>query len=925
MNEQPHHQPHVRNTAQSVRGLVQASHLRTLGFGLLLLAAAGLSACGGGGGNEVTLGSGQGADPVVLDFPVFYVKRPVPDPMDPLSDARELRTFNIGADLYMRDRASPTATETNLTATETGGLGDVSDVDVSFDGKKVIFSMRAKFIENADEEDQPTWNIWEYDIPARTLHRVIGSDTTAEEGHDRFPHYLPDGRIVFASTRQRQSKAILLDEGKPQYSAQDENNNEPAFVLHVMNADGSDIHQVTYNQSHDFDSAVLDNGQVVFSRWEGAFGADRFSLYRMNPDGTALELLYGSRSHDTGTDDSTIQFMSPKPMQNGRLLSLIRPFSDTDEGGDLITIDTANYVENEQPTLPNAGVLAGPAQTRVTVTDVRTVSGPSPGGRYRSAFPLWDGTNRLLVSWSQCRLTINTRIVPCTTANLADPAGVPAAPLYGVYIYDVAQNTQAPIVAPQEGIIYTDVVAAAVRSAPPVIIDKTSGVDLNAGLVAEGVGILHIKSIYDINGVDAAAGGIAAIRNPLTTPAAPRQAQFLRLEKTVSIPDEDTLDDDLLDQAFGPNRGLGLKEILGYAPIEPDGSVKVKVPANVAFTFSVVDSNGRRIANIGNRGNSRHQSWLQLRPGEIVTCNGCHSTSQTPPRSHGRSNLFASVNAGAPADGLFPGTDTTLQGNPGETMAETRGRVMCPISSAVGGACSPSVNLIFDDLWTAPAPSKVASFDRCYDDIPTDVGSSVADPSLKHMCSAGITAPGWLPPTSPGCKKAPGSVQTWSWDGLCRITINYVQHIQPLWDAPRPTTVEACVTCHSPTNAMAQPQLPASQLDLTGGPSPDNPDQLNSYRELLFTDNQQELNGTGQLQDVLITVINPVTGLPEFQLVPVSGPMTAGNARGSRFFNVFAAGGTHAGRLNAAELKLIAEWLDIGAQYYNDPFAVPVN
>src|SRR3989440_4630512 len=35
-------------------------------------------------------------------------------------------------------------------------------------------------------------------------------------------HYLPDGRIVFSSTRQTQSQGILLDEGKPQFAAQDE-------------------------------------------------------------------------------------------------------------------------------------------------------------------------------------------------------------------------------------------------------------------------------------------------------------------------------------------------------------------------------------------------------------------------------------------------------------------------------------------------------------------------------------------------------------------------------------------------------------------------------------------------------------------------------------------------------------------------------
>ena len=120
---------------------------------------------------------------------------------------------------------------------------------------------------------------------------MIASDTTADDGQDVAPHYLPDGRIVFSSTRQRQSKAILLDEGKPQFEAQDESDGEPAFVLHVMNADGSDLRQVSFNQSHDLDPAVLPDGRVVFSRWDRAPGHDEISLYTMRPDGSDLQLL----------------------------------------------------------------------------------------------------------------------------------------------------------------------------------------------------------------------------------------------------------------------------------------------------------------------------------------------------------------------------------------------------------------------------------------------------------------------------------------------------------------------------------------------------------------------------------------------------------------------------------------------------------
>src|SRR5690606_33229117 len=107
-----------------------------------------------------------------------------------------------------------------------------------------------------------------YDIEAgvgpENPRRVIRSGTSAEEGHDISPQYLPDGRIVFSSTRQRQSRAILLDESKPGFEAQAVNGNESAFLLHVMNGDGNDVHQITFNQSHDLWPSVLRNGRIVF-------------------------------------------------------------------------------------------------------------------------------------------------------------------------------------------------------------------------------------------------------------------------------------------------------------------------------------------------------------------------------------------------------------------------------------------------------------------------------------------------------------------------------------------------------------------------------------------------------------------------------------------------------------------------------------
>src|ERR1700761_2846449 len=78
---------------------------------LSAVCAALICACGGGG--NVDIGSGQNADPATVDFPIFYVKRTVPTQTD---DLRELRDFQIKADLYKRDKASPSGVETNITA-----------------------------------------------------------------------------------------------------------------------------------------------------------------------------------------------------------------------------------------------------------------------------------------------------------------------------------------------------------------------------------------------------------------------------------------------------------------------------------------------------------------------------------------------------------------------------------------------------------------------------------------------------------------------------------------------------------------------------------------------------------------------------------------------------------------------------------------
>jgi hypothetical protein len=875
------------NTSASIshesRGFIRWAALAAVG--------AVLAGCGSSDGS-VGVGSGQDPDPVALDFPIAYTKGPLFDEDGNLqspTDLRDLERFNVGTDLYLLDRASPSAVEQNITFAETQGLGDVMGVEISVDGTRVLFAMRGPFDPNLADEDQPTWNIWEYDIPTASLRRVIASDITAEAGHDIYPQYLADGRIIFSSTRQRQAKAILLDEGKPQFDAQTEDRNQAAFVLHVMDEDGQNLHQVSFNQSHDLEPTMLDNGKVMFSRWDAAGNNDAIHLFQMNPDGSELELLYGAESHDTGTNNSTIEFIGAREMIDGQVMAIVRPFDQPELGGDIVVIDVGTYVEITQPNAANAG-MPGPAHISATPNVVRTDNLPSAGGRFSAAFPLWDGTDRVLTSWAICRVEENSIIVPCTAARLADPNVVPAPPLYGIWMYDPADQTQLPVVIGEEGVLIGDIVAAQPRPNAASIPDQVAGVDLDTDLAAENVGILNIRSVYDIDGVDVAVPDTPSLADPAIATADQRPARFLRVEKAVSIPDDDVRNID--NTAFGPNINQGMREIVGYAPIEPDGSIRLKVPANVALAVSVLDANGRRITG-------RHQSWIQVLPGDELTCDGCHSAQSG--LSHGRSDSFAAAYAGAPNTGVpFANTVSTLSPDFGETMAETRTRISCQTDCA---ALQPSLDLVYEDVWTDP-------------------NVRTPDAMLEYRYS-GLTTPA---PTALSCIDTP-TVNNWS--ALCRSIINYEIHIHPLWSLPR--TVNAVdVTCsqagcHAPVDAAAQVVVPAAQLDLTDGLSPQEMDHFNAYRELVFTDDEQ-IVVNGALQDRLVQNGVDADGNPIFETVPVAPSMSAAGANASTaFFSRFDAGGSHAGYLSPDELRLLSEWLDIGAQYFNNPFDAPEN
>ena len=874
-----------------------------------------------GCGDNVVEPTSQEPDPVLVDIPIAFIKRDLtanePGQL-PLRDLRNTAQFIPGAALYVKVRASATELEVNITdrafidqrdpASENEQIPpyDIKDLETSYDGSRLLFAMRAPEIEDADEDEQPSWNIWEYQLATDTLRRIISSDIVAEAGQDTGPVYLPDGRILFSSTRQRNNQAVLLDEGKPQYSGLEEGLDFPASVLHVMDSDGGNITQVSFNQSHDLDPIVLPNGKVLFSRWDQAVSDKGIHLYQMNPDGSELEIVFGRHSHQQ--NEQRLHFVQSRVTPDNQILVALREMLPARLGGDFVRLDIENFIDIEQPVASNPSG-SGQAQTQALFETVDTSVEISPGGYFASLFPLWDGSGRQLFTWSQCRVfepveegqgadsDVPRKVLPCDEELLALPGIEAAAPLFGLWMYDPVENTQLPIGVPVEGVAYTEVVAMEQRDFPA---NAPQPEEYDASLADEELGVLHIRSVYDLDGVDTSPAGIVNMADPSQVAVDAGPARFMRFVKAVSMPDDEIID--IPGSAFGRSRSQLMREILGYTPIQPDGSVKVVLPANVPIALSILDGNGQRIS-------ARHQNWIQVGPGEVKSCNGCHQADSELP--HGRPDAEnPSVNLGAPSSGLpFPNTNPELAAEISETMAETLARI--------NGTPMLSSDIEFTDLWTDPATNNLR-------------------PEVIWRYQQLATAL----PVSPNCAL--------EWTSLCRAIINYPDHIQPIFERDRLVLDDqgmeladnTCISCHAPTDANAMAQVPAAQLDLTSSPSDQNNDHLTSYRELMFGDNEQEVV-EGVLVDRLV-IVTDGNGDIVFELdengepildangdpIPVTRTVRVGNSMSTngalsseRFFAPFSA--SHAGWLDPAERKLISEWLDIGGQYYNNPFDIP--
>ncbi|MCE2914174.1 MAG: hypothetical protein ACOVOT_05725 [Rubrivivax sp.] len=886
-----------------------------------LAVAATIAGCLGGSGD------GDTRDTVVVqgDVPIVYAKRATTLGMNPTDGTPTAP----GGDLLLREKSSPSAREHNLTARFTQGVGDVSDPEASPDGRKVVFAMRCPASNTATVDGTATgaractgrWNLWEYEMRALEGDALIQGTfrrLTASNQHDDVdPAYLPANRgVVFASNRQHFSSTDTRF-GRA-YHTLDEYERERVLNLHTINATGGDLKQISFNMSHERNPVVRANGDILFSRWEHVGDRNRFAIFKAKPDGTDMFVLYGA--HSPGNSYLHPREMDPRGKYKGFLASTLMSLSGTQEGGSLEFIDAANYSEFNTPASRNVPAAGGQRQgTDRQLSDGR---GLSTFGRVTTPFPLWDGTDRILLSYRPCEVTRNGVVTACAnlttdeiarvqTANrsmadrAADPIQDNAPAAYAVWMFDPGPQTWTLVAAPPPGFMYVDPIALQPRTEPSAAQPTT----VDDALAARGMALIEVRSVYDTDGLnrmsenmlvaaDRRAGcdraiAMRAVANADPTETRSQVADLVRM-KDPADPAYGCAPVRFVRaiRAVGPPSGMTgtrgaigetdfeQQQIIGYAPIEPDGSFKLEVPADIPLALSVVDEQGRAFQT--------HTNWIQVRPGERRTCDGCHS-----PRRGAALNAGSVVNTMPAA--LMPSMASQHQS--GETLASLRTRLD---PAALLLAASP----VFSDVWADTTRAGVQ-----------------ARPTLALRYAGNVDPADDLTTPVPQ-----------------RGYVNYPDHIQPIWEKVRgPGGSHTCVACHGET----------ARTNLLGTVS--GTGRIVSYEELLMGEPQLDA-ATGQPR------IRVVNGVPEVIRGPAlvntsSGAMsTAGQTRKSRlgeilFGQSLLAGADsrvaypappastptlvsvpdHSMLLNKAEKRLVSEWMDLGGQYVNDPFTAAGN
>lgn len=487
-----------------------------------------------------------------------------------------------GGSLNLLAPARPDGVVSNITADFP--QADFNGVDVSFDGRQAVFSMK--------KDGSDHYHLYTAQLTAGADGKFEIHQRTGGNQDDINPIYLPGGRIAFVTNQMYTAMGTRADEYE---------HGRVVTQLATISVDGGDADRrlASQNLSHTVAPFMRADGKIGYSRWEHLGGVNDVKLFAANPDGTQMVALAGQHGKPS-TALFSVRELSPNVM-----VGIATSRNRTIHAGALIKIDSRNAadpvcLDDKADKTGHACIDEENAKYEILTPDVPTGNAPSPVGRYREPSALPDG--RLLVSWADGPVN-----------DLAELAATP--PDFGVYIFDPATG--------KNQLVYNDRNTWDLNALPVVARTEPRVIGDLIGPNSDTTLPVRIGSI-DVTRTSLKEQVSGAQLNNTEFSEALRQAARVRVIEGFSS-----------EAAKGVTMfGLTMDEgaaVLGEAQVQADGSWLAEIPPYIPVHLQPIDKFGMSIRN--------QRTWIQGMPGEDRRCVGCHE---------GRTSIGASRAGQAP-------------------------------------------------------------------------------------------------------------------------------------------------------------------------------------------------------------------------------------------------------------------------------------
>jgi len=492
------------------------------------------------------------ANPLISGQPILFVVRPQyardhhnTGTMFQIGEINE-RSFRGGGAIKTIHFGRGGQVETLLEVPD----GIARDPDVAFDGSRILFAMR--------REPTDSYHVYVIEADGSDVEQLtFGADVS-----DIDPAHLPDGRVVFSSTRD------------PKYCGC---NRHIQANLFVMEADGANVHQIGRNTLFESRPSVMPDGRILYDRWEYVdrhFGPS-FGLWTVNPDGTNHALFYGNNAWSPGAifDARVI----PGTQQFVAVFGAChdRPW------GALVIVDRRRGLDGLEPV-----VRSWPANISPYLNVRRDI--PRKPGIEHPLVGQIDTFTRLPVKYED-PYPLSDKFFLCSRMT-------GQAEQMGMFLVDTFGNEVLLHVEPSGCF---DPMPLAPRSRPPAV---TAKVDWG-----RDVGTFYVADVYRGSGMERVTRGTI---KTLRVIEAPPKRFWTRPGHHWHV---DTHQAPAMNYNCTNN-----KRILGDVPVESDGSVYFEVPAGRFVFFQVLDADGMMVQSM--------RSGTTIQTGEHVGCVGCHES-----------------------------------------------------------------------------------------------------------------------------------------------------------------------------------------------------------------------------------------------------------------------------------------------------------